>query len=112
MTLLAAFDTLLYRYTNSEDIVLGVTFANRNRQEIVGLVGFFVNTLVMRTPVSAELSFQELLERVKQVTLGAYTHSDLPFEKLVEELHPQRDLSYSPVFQVLVVFALSVMVRV
>ncbi len=105
MTLLAAFDTLLYRYTNSEDIVLGVTFANRNRQEIVGLVGFFVNTLVMRTPVSAELSFQELLERVKQVTLGAYTHSDLPFEKLVEELHPQRDLSYSPVFQVLVVFA-------
>ncbi|BAZ00088.1 amino acid adenylation domain-containing protein [Tolypothrix tenuis PCC 7101] len=105
MTLLAAFDILLYRYTNSEDIVVGVPFANRNRQEIAGLVGFFVNTLAMRTPVSGELSVQELLGRVKEVTLGAYTHSDLPFEKLVAELHPQRDLSYSPLFQVLLVFA-------
>jgi amino acid adenylation domain-containing protein len=104
MTLLAAFQTLLYRYTGQEDMVLGAPIANRNRSEVEGLIGFFVNSLVLRVDLSGNPSFQSLLQRVRQVTLAAYDHQDLPFEKLVEALHPERDLSRNPLFQV--VFAL------
>ncbi|QKQ73081.1 non-ribosomal peptide synthetase [Nostoc sp. TCL240-02] len=101
MTLLAAFKVLLYRYTQQHDILVGTPIANRNRPEIEGLIGFFVNTLVLRTDLGSNPSFRELLKRVRQVTLGAYAHQDLPFEYLVEKLQPKRDLSYSPVFQVM-----------
>jgi len=100
MTLLAAFQTLLYRYTHQEDIAVGSPIANRNRSEIEGLIGFFVNSLVLRSNLSGNPTFRELLGRVREVTLGAYSHQDLPFEKLVEELHPQRNLSHHPLFQV------------
>lgn len=101
MTLLAAFNTLLYRYTQQEDMVVGSPIANRNRGEIEGLIGFFANTLALRTNLSDHPSFRELLGRVRQVTLDAYAHQDLPLEKLVEELQPERSLSYSPLFQVM-----------
>lgn len=104
ITLLAAFKVLLYRYTQQEDIVIGSPIANRNRSEIEGLIGFFVNSLVLRTDLSGNPTFRELLSRVKEVALGAYSHQDLPFEKLVEELHPERNLNQNPLFQV--VFAL------
>ena len=84
MTLLAAFATLLYRYTGQEDILVGSSIANRNSVETEGLIGCFVNTLVLRTDLSGNPSFRELLRRVRDVTLGAYAHQDLPFEKLVE----------------------------
>jgi amino acid adenylation domain-containing protein len=99
MTLLAAFQTLLYHYTGQEDISVGTAIANRNRAEIEGLIGFFVNTLVMRADLSGQPSFQKLLKQVREVALGAYTHQDLPFEMLVEELQPERDLSHTPLFQ-------------
>lgn len=101
MTLLAAFQTLLWRYTGQEDIVVGSPIANRNRVEIEGLIGFFVNTLVLRTNLASNPTFGELLTRVREVALGAYAHQDLPFEKLVDELQPQRSLSYTPLFQVM-----------
>ncbi|MCA2929243.1 MAG: non-ribosomal peptide synthase/polyketide synthase [Microcystis sp. M018S1] len=100
MTLLAAFDALLYRYTGSGDILVGTPIANRNRSEIEGLIGFFVNTLVMRTDLSDNPSFSQLLTRVREVTMDAYAHQDLPFEMLVEALQPERDLSHTPLFQV------------
>ncbi|MEH2022776.1 non-ribosomal peptide synthetase [Nostoc sp.] len=100
MTMLAAFQTLLYRYTQQEDIALGSPIANRNRSELEGLIGFFVNSLVLRSDLSGNPTFRELLNRVREVTLGAYSHQDLPFEKLVEELHSERDLSRHPLFQV------------
>jgi amino acid adenylation domain-containing protein/non-ribosomal peptide synthase protein (TIGR01720 family) len=103
MTLLAAFQTLLYRYTSQDDISVGSPIANRNRSETQGLIGFFVNTLVMRTDLSGDPSFQELLSRVQQVALGAYAYEDLPFEQLVEELQPERNLSHQPLFQVMFV---------
>ena len=103
MTLLAVFQTLLYRYTGARDIVIGTPIANRNRTEIEELIGFFVNTLVMRTQLSGEESFRELLQRVREVVLDAHSHQDLPFEKLVEALEPDRDLSRSPLFQVMLV---------
>ncbi|MFN6461434.1 MAG: non-ribosomal peptide synthetase [Nostoc sp. DedVER02] len=103
MTLLTAFKTLLYRYTGQTDILVGSPIANRNRAETESLIGFFVNVLVLRTDLSGDLSFLELLARVKSTALEAYVHQDLPFEKLVEELQPNRDLSYNPLFQVMFV---------
>ncbi len=100
MILLAAFKVLLYRYTNQDDICIGSPIANRNRPEIEKLIGFFVNTIVLRTDLSGNPTFTELLTRVQDVTLGAYSHQDLPFEKLVEELQPERNLNYNPLFQV------------
>jgi amino acid adenylation domain-containing protein len=104
MTLLAGFQTLLHRYTGQDDIAVGSLIANRNRAEIEDLIGFFVNTLVLRTSLAGDPSFQELLEQVQEVSLGAYSYQDLPFEKLLEELLPQRDLSHNPLFQVLFAF--------
>jgi len=101
MLLLAAFVVLLYRYTGQEDIVVGTPIANRNRAEIEELIGFFVNTLVPRFDLAGNPSFRELLGRVREVALGAYAHQDLPFEKLVEALHPSRSVARSPLFQVM-----------
>ncbi|MEH2243327.1 condensation domain-containing protein [Nostoc sp.] len=103
MTLLAALQTLLHRYTNQDDIVVGTDVANRNRSEIEPLIGFFVNILVLRTNLSGNPSFRELLGRVREVALGAYTHQDLPFPALVKALSPERNLSQTPLFQVLFV---------
>ncbi|HEY9707099.1 MAG TPA: condensation domain-containing protein, partial [Oculatellaceae cyanobacterium] len=104
MTLLAAFQTLLHRYTGQTDIAIGSPIANRHRSELEGLIGFLVNSLVLRTNLAGDPTFRELLERVRDVTLAAYAHQDLPFEKLVEELQPVRSLGQNPLFQV--VFAL------
>ncbi|MEW6367290.1 MAG: amino acid adenylation domain-containing protein [Acidobacteriota bacterium] len=101
MTLLAALNVLLHRYSGQDDILVGSPLANRNRPEIENLIGFFVNTLVFRTDLSGDPPFEELLARVQQTTTEGYAHQDLPFEKLVEELRPDRDLSRPPVFQVM-----------
>lgn len=104
MTLLAAFKTLLHRYTGEHDLVVGANVANRTQSELEHLIGFFVNMLVLRTQFLGASTFRDVLSRVREVTLDAYAHQDLPFEKLVEVLRPKRDLSYTPLFQV--VFAL------
>jgi hypothetical protein len=100
MTLLAGFKALAHRYTGQEQIVVGAPIANRNRAETEGLIGFFVNSLALATDLSGDPTFLELLARVREVALEAYTHQDLPFEKLIEELHPQRYLNRNPLFQV------------
>src|SRR6185312_6727786 len=100
MTLLAGFQVLLWRYTGQTDMVVGAPIANRNRAETESLIGFFVNMLVLRTEISGELSVRELMQRVREVALGAYAHQDIPFEKLVEELQPERNLNRQPLFQV------------
>jgi amino acid adenylation domain-containing protein len=101
MTLLAAFQTLLYRYTGQEDVIVGTPIAGRDRTETEKLIGVFINTLVLRTQIQGNLTFRELLSRVREVALGAYEHQDVPFEKLVEDLQPERVLSHTPLFQVL-----------
>src|SRR6185503_8259223 len=100
MTLLAAYDLLLCRYAGQEQVLVGSPIANRNRSETEGLIGFFVNNLVLRGDVRGNPSFRELLRRVRETSLSAYAHQDLPFEKLVAELRPDRDMSRSPLFQV------------
>ncbi|WP_172631850.1 non-ribosomal peptide synthetase, partial [Dictyobacter arantiisoli] len=101
MTLLAAFQVLLSRYSGQTDISVGTPIANRTSTEIEALLGFFVNTLVMRTELAGNPTFPQLLQRVRKVALDAYSHQDVPFEKLVEVLQPERDPSRSPLFQVL-----------
>ncbi|HKG23470.1 MAG TPA: amino acid adenylation domain-containing protein [Blastocatellia bacterium] len=101
MTTLAAFQTLLHRYTGQDDIVVGSPVANRNRAESDGLIGMLVNTLVLRADLSGNPTFSQLLKSVREVALGAYAHQDLPFDRLVEELQPERRLNQTPLFQVM-----------
>ncbi|MDJ0508497.1 MAG: amino acid adenylation domain-containing protein, partial [Crocosphaera sp.] len=104
MTLLTAYKVLLYRYSGQEDIIIGTPIAGRNHREIEQLIGCFVNTLALRSDLSNNPSFRELLSHVKTVCLEAYNHQDVSFEKLVEVLKPERDLSYTPIFQVMFAF--------
>ncbi len=104
MTLLTTFLVLLFRYTGQTDIAIGSPIANRNRSEIEGLIGFFVNTIVLRANLSGNPTFTNLLQQMRQVTMQAYAHQDLPFEQLVEELQPERNTSVNPLVQV--IFAL------
>lgn len=103
MLLLAGFNALLSRYTGQHDIVIGTPVAGRTRRETEGLIGFFVNTLVLRTSTANDPTFIELLRRVRETCLGAYQHQEAPFEKLVEELQPNRELGRTPLFQVMLV---------
>ncbi|BAU65709.1 amino acid adenylation domain protein [Stanieria sp. NIES-3757] len=101
MLLLAAFKTLLYRYTGQEDLLVGSPIANRNHEKLQDLIGFFVNTVVLRSNLAGNPSFLDLLSQIRQIALEAYAHQDLPFDKLVEVLQPERNLSYTPLFQVM-----------
>ncbi|MFL5661038.1 MAG: condensation domain-containing protein, partial [Ktedonobacteraceae bacterium] len=101
MTLLTAFGVLLARYSDQDDLLIGSPIANRNRREVEGLIGFFVNTLVLRCDLRGSLSFREAVQRVREMALGAYAHQELPFEKLVEVLQPERNLSHQALFQVM-----------
>ena len=101
MVLLAAFKVLLYRYSGQPDLLVGVPVAGRNRVETEGLVGFFVNTLVVRDDLSGNPAFTDLVKQVRETTLGAFANADVPFEKVVEVLQPERNLSYNPIFQVM-----------
>jgi amino acid adenylation domain-containing protein len=104
MVLLAAWNVLLWKYTGQEDVLVGSAHAHRNRTELENLIGFFVNSLVLRTNLSGNPSFRDLLARVREVTISAQAHQDLPFEKLVDELQLERDLSRTPVYQVAFTF--------
>lgn len=104
MALLAAFQTLLYRYSGQTDICVGTPIANRGRAEIENLIGFFVNTLVLRTKLSGRPSFREVLRQVQKTSLGAYAHQELPFEMLVDAIQPERSMSHTPLFQVMFAF--------
>jgi amino acid adenylation domain-containing protein len=99
--MLTAFKTLLHRYTLQDDIIVGTPMANRNRVEVEGLIGFFANTLVLRTDLSGNPTFRETLVRVREAVLSADAHQDVPFEQIVEELQPERDMSRNPLFQVM-----------
>ncbi|HEX7771928.1 MAG TPA: condensation domain-containing protein, partial [Pyrinomonadaceae bacterium] len=101
MTMLAAFKILVARYAGQDHVVVGTPIANRNRIDIENLIGFFVNTLVLRSDLSGNPVFPEYLKHIREVTLGAFAHQDVPFEKLVEELQPERDLNRTPLFQVM-----------
>src|SRR5262249_34714818 len=103
MTLFAAWQTLLHRYSGQSDIVVGTPIANRHQAETEELIGFFVNLLALRTDLRGNPSFAELVQRVRGTALGAYAHQALPFEKLIEELQPERDASHSPLVQVVFV---------
>ena len=103
MGLLGVFSILLMRYSGQKDLLIGTPIANRNRQQVEDLIGFFVNTLVIRNDLSGNPNFINLLSRIKEETLQAYAHQDVPFEKIVEELHPERNLSHHPLFQVMFV---------
>jgi len=104
MTLLAAFNVLLHRYSGQQDICVGIPIAGRQQQEVEALIGFFINTLALRSDLDNHLSFKELLQQVKQTTLGAYDHQEVPFEKVVESVAKDRDMSRSPLFQVMFMF--------
>ncbi|HKV36072.1 MAG TPA: amino acid adenylation domain-containing protein [Pyrinomonadaceae bacterium] len=112
MTLLAAFKTLLHRYTGAEDVLVGSPIAGRTRAETEDLMGFFLNALPMRTDLSGDPAFTELLGRVRETTLGAYAHQDVPFEKLVEELRPERQITHTPFFRTWLVLQNAPMPRV
>jgi non-ribosomal peptide synthetase component F len=99
MLLLAGFQLLLSKYSGQQDVVVGTAVGNRNRGETEGMIGFFVNILALRTELTGNPTFRELLRRVREVCLGAYAHQDLPFEKLVEVLNPDRAISNTPLFQ-------------
>ncbi len=101
MVLLAGFKALLYRYTRQEDIVVGTPFAGRSRLETEGLIGFFVNLLPLRTRLNGDMSFEQLLANVREVALGGYSHGDLPFDKLIETLHPDRPLTQTPILKMM-----------
>ena len=101
MLMLAAFQILLYRYSGQEDLCVGSPIANRTLAETENLIGFFVNTIVLRADLSGSPSFREYLKRVRQITLDAYSNQDLPFDSLIEELQPERNLSQNPLFQVM-----------
>jgi amino acid adenylation domain-containing protein len=103
MVLLAAYATLLHRYSGEEDIVIGTPFAGRNRSELEGMIGYFINPLALRIDLSGEPTFKELVARAKETTLAAFAHADVPYEMVVRATTPERDLSQSPVFQVMMV---------
>ena len=102
MALFAAFDAILHRYSGHDDLVVGTPIANRTRPELEPLIGFFANTLPLRVHIAGDFTFRDLLAHVREVSLGAFAHQDIPFEQLVEELQPERSLAYNPIFQVMV----------